>query len=133
MQRKIKIILLLSHGSPEKHAKQVLVALKNKLSRYLKQRQIIFYLYYAFLQFNRPTLSECFDEIIRRYNKHIISVVVLPVFISHGRHTLSHVPKIIKDIRNRHKSLRVKVALPLGSDDLVVKLLVKRYKESIRK
>lgn len=122
-----KIIVLLAHGSPQKHAKNCLTSLRKKLLPYFEKNSFV--LSYAFLQFNKPNLEECLFKILnnkRDYKKY--SVIVLPVFLSQGRHTLYDVPKILKNIKRFYKDINIKLALPLGPDDLLVKLLYKRYK-----
>ena len=122
--RQRKIIILLAHGSKEPYLKKDVIKLKKKLkkcfpvspSRYLC-------LYHAFLQFNKPSLKECLQKITGS------KIVILPLFISQGRHTLYDVKRIIKDIKRRHKYLDIKLALPLGPHDLIAELLYKRYKE----
>ena len=116
-------IILLSHGSKEKYARKTLVELKNKLKKYFPKSKCNFY--HAFLQFNKPTLYQCLNKV--KSSK----VVIIPVFISHGKHTLSDVPKIIKKVRDGKENVIVKVALPVGSDDLLVKALYKRCKDAI--
>lgn len=113
-------IILLAHGSPEKYAKRVLLEIKKKFSKNCNNKKTK--IYHAFLQFNKPSLEKCLNKI--KDSK----IVILPVFISDGRHTKRDLPKIIKTMK-KSKGLSVKVALPLGADDLMVKLLFKRYNE----
>ena len=60
-------------------------------------------------------------------------ILIIPIFISQGKHTLVDLPRIISDFRKNHKGVTIKLALPLGGDDLLVKLLYKRYKNALRK
>ena len=128
-----KIIILLAHGSPEKYARGIIISLKGKLSQYFPKNK--FELYHAFLEFNKPRLEECFKQVFKnkRTRTAPVSVVILPVFISKGSHIMFQVPKIIKSIKKKYKNIDVKLALPLGADDLVVKILYTRYKQIVRK
>lgn len=114
-------IILLAHGSPEKYAKRVLLAIRKKFSKYCNKKKTK--IYHAFLQFNKPNLEDCLNRIKKS------KIVILPVLISHGWHTKQDLPKTIKTMKKRYRGLSVKVALPLQADDLMVKLLFKRYKE----
>lgn len=121
-------IILLAHGSPEKYAKKVLISIKKKLSGYFEKKR--FALYHAFLQFNKPDLESCLKQVLKStINNRQSKIVILPVFISHGRHTLFDVPKIIKNIKKKYRGVKIKVALPFGSDDLLVRALYKQYKK----
>lgn len=134
-----KIIILLGHGSPEKYASKVLLALKKKLLiRFSKDK---YDLYHAFLQFNKPSLEYCLQNVLKskidnpargeaRHRRQKSQILILPVFLSHGRHLSHDAPKIIKKTKLKHKGVGIKLALPLGSDDLLVKLLNKRIKQA---
>lgn len=126
------IVILLAHGSPESYMKKVVISLQKKLSNELTKKNCT--VKYAFLQFNKPKLK---DSLVKILNSQLktknLKIIILPLFISHGRHTLFDLPKITKDIKRlfkNYKDVCLKVALPLGSDNLVVKLLYKRYKEA---
>ena len=123
-----EIIILLGHGSPEKYAKKVLLALRKKLRAKLSRNK--YNLYYAFLQFNKPSLTSCLHKMFNStFDIRHSKILIVPVFLSNGRHLMYDVPKIIKKIKLKcvkHKKLNIKIALPLGSDDLIVELLNKR-------
>ena len=124
----METIILLAHGSPKKYAKQTLLALVKKFKSFLKRKNV--HICHAFLQFNKPTLEECLRKILSSELKvQNLRIVILPVFLSHGVHTMLDVPKIIKKLKKSYKGLNIKLALPLGADELLVKLLFKRYKE----
>ena len=123
-------IILLAHGSQKKNAKRDLALIKRKLSNYLKNDSFI--LYNAFLQFSKPTLESCLGKILNsKFITKNLKIIILPVFVSHGRHTSFDIPKIINKMKTIYKNPNIKVALPLGSDDLLVRILYKRYKETI--
>ena len=124
MRDEKKAIVLLAHGSPLPDAKKAIVSLAKKLSRYIRVK-----MYYAFLQFNHPRLIKCLYNIVGNKKLKVSEVMILPVFISDGNHTLSDLPKIIKTFKKTYKHINIKLAKPLGNDDLVVRLLYKRYKE----
>lgn len=117
---KKKIIILLAHGSPEPYAKKNLIELKKKFKQYLKDNSYI--IEHAFLQFNKPSLRQC----LNKYNQQS-EIVILPIFISHGRHTLSDIPEIVDNFQKKYK-LNIKVREPFNDDKSIVHLLYKRFK-----
>ena len=132
---KKEVIILLGHGSPEKYAKKVIISLKKKLSKYFKKKNVI--IYHAFLQFNKPSLNSCLQKVLNstfdipaegeaRQRRQSLKIIILPVFISHGRHTLHDIPKVINEFKKKYNGVFIKLALPLGSDDLMAELLNKR-------
>lgn len=129
-----EIVILLGHGSKEKHAKQVLVSLKNKLSKCILNKALVFY---AFIQFNSPTLTKLFKRLRAKLDlRRIKRVIIIPAFLSYGKHTNSDLPKLVNEIKEKqlkayNKKIDIKIALPLGSDNYIVKLLLKRYKEVV--
>lgn len=129
-----EIVILLSHGSKEKYSKQVLVSLKNKLLKCISDKAFVFH---AFIQFNNPNLTELFKRLrVKLDLRKIKRVIIIPVFLSFGKHTNQDLPKLVKEIKEKHlkannKKIDIKVALPLGSDNYIVKLLHKRYKEVV--
>ena len=124
----MEIIILLAHGSPEKYAKETLISLVKEFTGCLKKNKKM--IYCAFLQFNRPNLEECLIPILNsKCPLSSMKIIILPVFVSHGSHTLKDVPAIIKKLKKIYKGLNIKLALPLGNDKLLVKLLYKRYRE----
>lgn len=125
--KKGEAIILLAHGSREKYPKIVLQELKNKFSQcFQKEKPKV---YNAFLGFNKPYFDKLLNNLSQ--DKSITKILVLPVFISHGKHTLYDVPNIIKSFATRHKNIKIKLAEPLGADDSMVKLLHERYKDIV--
>lgn len=135
MKKKIpkEIIIILAHGSPEKRFKKVVSSLRQKFSKcFVKKSTLV---YHAFLMFNKPNFTSLLKSLLIKGNKSLKKIIILPLFISQGRHSLRDLPKIIKCIKDeykKYKNIPIKLALPLGSDDYVVKLLYKRYKEVIQ-
>lgn len=128
MKNKIirEVVILLSHGSREVQAKRALALLKKKFSKYFSSA---IYIEYAFIQFNRPDLIALFKKLSVRLDlKQIKRVVIIPVFLLSGKHTRTDLPLLVKKIKKIYGNLNIKVALPLGPDDYIVKLLYKRYK-----
>ena len=123
----ITAVIILAHGSKEQHIKRVVVALAKKLSLCFSSKSLI--VSYAFLQFNKPSFEEIVKRIFSKNNPK--KIIILPLFVSHGRHTLYDIPKIINNIKRKYRRVSIKLALPLGSDAYLVKLLYKRYKEVV--
>ncbi|MBI1857549.1 MAG: hypothetical protein HYR97_00295 [Candidatus Melainabacteria bacterium] len=126
-----RTVILLAHGSPKNHAKNVLLKIKNKISKYFAKSCI---LKYAFIQFDEPSLLQC----LNRISSKVRHIVILPVFISHGKHTLNDIPMIVKSFKKNRKkgafhSVNVVIAEPLEAHDMVVKALYSRYMTAIGK
>lgn len=123
---KKEVVVLLSHGSSKKYAKQVLTSLKKKLSSILQKYNVQFF--HAFLQINKPLLEDCLLGIMDSKNIKISKIIILPVFISHGKHTRDDLINIVRKFKKSYEKPNIKLAEPLGDDEFLVKLLAKRYK-----
>ena len=131
MKSRKEAILLLTHGSSEKFAKKNILSLKKRLANMFQDKQHVFY--HAFLEFNTPMLLKSLYSIGGNKKLKISKVTILPIFISDGNHTLYDLPEIIKTFRKTYKHINIRVAKPLGNDDLVVRLLYKRYNQSLHR
>lgn len=115
-------VVLLAHGSSKDNMKKVLLKIKKKISDLLEKEKLL--VFHAFLQMNKPAVDNVLNN-VRKLNT-IREIIILPIFVSHGEHTLWDLPRIVK---KHNKKVKIKVAKPLESDDLLVKLLCKRYYE----
>lgn len=134
MLMKDVVILLIGHGSSNPSQKEVIKG----LAKIVKSKGIFAEVFYAFMRVNEPRLSEILHEIVRKGYKKIVAT---PVFISEGSHTIEDIPDALKIPRGvsyykkRVDNVKVEIfyAKPLGVDEKVADVIIKRSLEALNK
>jgi sirohydrochlorin ferrochelatase len=83
----------------------------------------------AFLELGIPDLAGAVDRLAARGVKR---VVVLPYFLTLGLHMERDLPRLAREVAERHPGLDVAVAPPLDGHPALAGILVDRAAESIR-
>lgn len=122
-------ILLVGHGSRLPYNRRLL----EKLAESIKKRFKIRVLEIGFMRFNSPSIGEALEKIARAGAK---KVVVIPIFISLGVHTLEDIPSQLGlrkgEKHNFYKEpksgkiLEIFCDEPIGSDDRILEILTDR-------
>jgi len=119
----MKAVLLISHGSRLSQTKEEVVQLLRKLKR--KSAADIFE--YAFLEIEKPSISEGIDICARKGAKEIILVLN---FLNAGRHVDIDIPQIIRDARRKYPAVSIRSTVPVGQHLGIVSLFWDMINES---
>ncbi|QGA54798.1 sirohydrochlorin cobaltochelatase [Sulfolobus sp. E5-1-F] len=123
-------VLLVLHGSKIPEWKDVGIKYAEYLSRYFNLVE------FGFLEFNKPTLSEALSNLLA---KGADKIVVVPLLFATGTHFKRDIPKLLginndeKKIQYMGKEIEIIIADPLGFDEKIGEVLVKRVNETYNK
>ncbi|MEM3515561.1 MAG: CbiX/SirB N-terminal domain-containing protein [Saccharolobus sp.] len=120
-------VLLVLHGSRLPEWKDVGIKYVKYLSKYFDLIE------FGFIEFNTPTLREALETLV---NKGADTIVVVPLLFAAGAHFKRDIPKLlgIKDniIENNDKKINIIIADPLGFDEKIGEVLIKRINEAYK-
>ncbi|WP_209794395.1 sirohydrochlorin chelatase [Cytobacillus luteolus] len=81
---------------------------------------------YGFLELEKPTIKEAVEECIL---KGATNIKVIPVLLLSGIHVTVDIPNEIKALEQEYPYLSFLYGRPLGADDLMVDILLRRINE----
>ena len=81
----------------------------------------------AFLELGEPSLPGAVRRLVARGADRI---VVIPYFLTLGRHVEQDLPRIVKEISREHASLRIEVTPPLDGHPALLEALLDRAREA---
>lgn len=82
----------------------------------------------AHMELAEPTIEQAFAECVRQGATH---VVVLPYFLSPGRHSTHDIPRFTKAAAARFPGVIYRVAEPLGLDSRMAQIMHRRVMEAM--
>lgn len=125
-KEKENAVVLIGHGSVLPYNEELLLELQRKI----EMMGIFKAVRVAFMQINSPGIEEAIKKLVA---EGIIDIVVLPVFLAKGVHTIKDIPskleKVYKDIEDGNKSVKIRYGEPIGADERIVEVLLNRIKE----
>jgi sirohydrochlorin cobaltochelatase len=71
----------------------------------------------GFLELTRPSLDESIECLVGR---GVTEISVVPIFIGPGRHVLKDLPQLAANAMDRHPSLEITLAAPVGEAPEVI-------------
>ena len=80
----------------------------------------------ASMEINKPSIEEVVEDL---YNQNVNNIVIVPYFLFKGVHLKRDISDKISVLSEIYKDVEFKFAEPLGFDETIVKLLIKRAKE----
>lgn len=116
-------ILLVDHGSRLPEANAQLDELAARLRRRAPDRLIGV----AHMELAPPTIAEGLAALTAAGARE---VVVHPYFLGPGAHTTRDIPRLVAEAARCHPGLRVEVSEPLGLDERLVDLVLRRVAEA---
>lgn len=122
MDRSRTGILIVGHGSPLPEANHTL----RRVAEELRKRYPL--VEPAFLQFERPGLSEALDLLVKKGSR---KVIVHPYFLYRGAHVSKDIPSEIEEARKRYPDLEVTFSSHLGFHEKLVEVAQERIEEVI--
>jgi sirohydrochlorin cobaltochelatase len=117
-------ILLIGHGTRE----AVGLAEFHALTRLAVDAAVFAAVEPCFLEFAMPTISQGFDNLLRRGVEH---VVVVPVLLFSAGHAERDIPHAIDAAQRAHPRLAIRQAAHLGCHADILELSHARYEEAI--
>lgn len=115
----MKSLLLVAHGSRRKESNEEVAELAEIIKQ--KTRDQFVDAKYAFLELAQPSIEEAVDELVGAGARQI---VVLPYFLSAGRHVHEDVPEIINAKRAEYADLDLIMAPYLGEANEIADVLI---------
>lgn len=112
-----RAVLLAAHGSrlPESNAE--IEALAERLAGSVEHGVAVAH---AFLELAEPAIPEAIDALAR---DGATRIMLIPYFLSAGRHVAEDIPAIVADARARHPGLEIEITGHFGAEEQVPELL----------
>jgi sirohydrochlorin cobaltochelatase len=76
----------------------------------------------GFLELTQPSLDESIECLVRR---GVTAISVVPIFIGPGRHVLKDLPQLAANAMDRHPTLEISLASPVGEAQEVIDAMAK--------
>ncbi len=76
----------------------------------------------GFLELTQPSLDESIECMVRR---GVTAISVVPIFIGPGRHVLKDLPQLAANAMDRHPTLEISLAAPVGEAQEVIDAMAK--------
>ncbi|MBL1292870.1 MAG: CbiX/SirB N-terminal domain-containing protein [Thiotrichales bacterium] len=109
-------LLLVAHGSRRKSANQEVSELAARLNSAVKFAAVSS----AFLELAEPSIPDAIDYAVLAGAKRI---VIMPYFLSEGRHVGEDIPNIVSASRLKHDDCEIEITPYLGQSPAIVEVL----------
>ena len=76
----------------------------------------------GFLELTQPSLDESIECLVKR---GVTEISVVPIFIGPGRHVLKDLPQLAANAMDRHPTLDISLASPVGEAQEVIDAMAK--------
>jgi sirohydrochlorin ferrochelatase len=110
-------VLLAAHGSRVTESNEEIEALAGRLAAALGPGWLVSH---AFLELARPSIPDAIDVLVHDGARH---VVLVPYFLSAGRHVSTDIPAIVAAARKRHPGVEIETTGHFGAQETLPKLL----------
>lgn len=114
----MKALILVAHGSRRKVSNIEVIQIATRLANQVRGNYE--YVGYAFLELAPPSIPEAIEQAIQKGAKE---VVILPYFLSAGRHVHEDVPEFVLQKQKEHPAIKITLAPYLGGSGDIVNLL----------
>ena len=115
----MRALLLVAHGSRRPESNQeievVVASLRARTRDSFSQVQC------AFLELAQPSIPQAIDELV---SAGASDIVVLPYFLSEGRHVHEDIPAIIEEKQSQHKNIKLLMTPYLGESNEIIEVLI---------
>ena len=115
----MKSLLIVAHGSRRKESNDEIFELTEKIKA--KLGESFGYVSCAFLEISSPSISEGIDQCVQKNSSEIL---VLPYFLSTGRHVADDIPGIVNEAKAQNNNVKIMLLPYFGSNPAVEKILV---------
>lgn len=115
----MKSLLIVAHGSRKASSNDEVMLLGDRLSVCLQTDFACVKV--AFLEFASPSIDVAIDDL---FHSGTSELVVLPYFLSAGKHVTSDLPDAVKAISNECPDKTIQILPHIGAMDLMVNLII---------
>lgn len=116
----MKSLLLVAHGSRRRESNEEIAQVANSLCEQVQDQFEC--TQHAFLELAEPSIPEAIEQLI---SQGATEVLILPYFLSAGRHVHEDVPGIIQAKQKEHQNVTMHIAPYLGESEDMIALLAK--------
>ena len=113
-------MIIVDHGSKREESNEMLLTFVEMFIQKTKCKIVE----PAHMELAEPSIATAFDRCVERGAKR---VVVMPYFLSPGKHWLQDIPAITKAAAESHPGVGFMVGAPIGLHDLMVDLIQSRF------
>jgi len=119
----MRTLLLVAHGSRREASNDEVRQLTDQLQSYINADEPPLFdkVSCAFLELAPPSIPDGLEYFISAGTKEII---VLPYFLSAGRHVSEDIPAEVDKVRDKYPNVKIKIADYLGSSSGICHLLL---------
>ena len=114
----MKTLLLIAHGSRREQSNAEIAVVAESLAKRVQAQFEA--TRHAFLELAEPAISDVIDQMI---NDGAREIVILPYFLSAGRHVYEDIPAIIEDKKNQYAQVKFLVVPYLGEAPDIIEVL----------
>ncbi len=115
----MKSLLLVAHGSRRVESNEEIAGIAASLKERLKSKYGA--IEHAFLELAEPSIPSAIDQLASRGSSEI---VILPYFLSAGRHVHVDVPEIVQAKQIEHPNIKILISAYLGESEKMIDMLV---------
>lgn len=119
----MRAVVLVDHGSRREDANAQLEALAERV----REREPGTLVVAAHLELAPPDIAAALAACA---SAGALEIVLLPWFLSPGRHTAVDIPRAVAAAQERHPELRVRIGEPLGLDPRLVDVALSRIADA---
>ncbi len=123
-------LVIIGHGSKLPHNRENL----EKLADILRKRSKFANVEIAFMVRNTPTIPDAIENMAK---KGVSTIVLIPVFLSHGVHTVQEIPELIgikkQEAQLTAKGIHLIYGEPLGSDERIAAIIEDKAAQALAK
>lgn len=116
-------IVVVDHGSRRREANEMLVAVCALYGEVTGAPLVE----PAHMELAEPDIAQAFARCVERGARE---VVVLPYFLSPGRHSMRDIPQLVREAAAAHPGVPYRIAEPLGLDSRMAEIMHRRVLEA---
>jgi len=113
--------VVFAHGSQVEAANEAVRAVSARIAATLGAGDTI--VETAFLELGKPNLADAVESLIER---GAARVVVIPYFLTLGRHVERDLPAIVREISKRHDGIAIEITPPLDGHPALLEIVLER-------
>ncbi len=115
----MKSLLLVAHGSRRVESNTEIAELTNTLRDSIKDQ--FARTEHAFLELAEPSIPDAIDNLV---HDGATEIIVLPYFLSVGRHVHEDIPSIVHSKQQEHRGVKLVMAPYLGEASEIIEVLI---------
>lgn len=116
----MKSLLVVAHGSRRAESNDEVRDLVKKIAG---MQHSFLEIKAAFLELAEPLIPEGIRQLIKNGAKE---VVIMPYFLSAGRHVTKDIPADVKTVQDEYPDIKISIAPYLGASDEIREILLKQ-------